>query len=210
MKLYSYVVRCDNGAAPNPFWNYCTLAICKPKIRRSAQKGDWIIGTGSKENVGTQKLIYAMKVDEVLTFEDYFKDRRFEDKIPVGKEDIRSKGDNIYYKNENGEYEQKSPSVHSFEDLDKREEAIERDTKNGKYVLISGPGHFYYFGRKAKPIPKKYSWIIKKGPGHKSKFSEDKINVFLKWIQKNCKSGLHGYPCRYVERSMERENCGCE
>jgi Nucleotide modification associated domain 2 len=30
MKVYSYVVRCDTGFAPNPFWGYCTLAACTP------------------------------------------------------------------------------------------------------------------------------------------------------------------------------------
>lgn len=51
MKLYSYCIPVDDGAAPNPFWGTCTLTICKPKIRRVAQVGDWIVGVGSV-NVG--------------------------------------------------------------------------------------------------------------------------------------------------------------
>lgn len=47
MRLFSYVVRFDSGFAPNPFYGYCTLATCKPPIRRTALVGDWIIGTGS-------------------------------------------------------------------------------------------------------------------------------------------------------------------
>ena len=53
MKLYSYVMIYDTGFAPNPFWGYCTLATCKPGIRRPAEQGDWIIGSGYKQNVGT-------------------------------------------------------------------------------------------------------------------------------------------------------------
>ena len=49
-KLFSYVLRFDDGAAPNPFGGICTLTICKPAIRRSASVGDWIIGTGSKNS----------------------------------------------------------------------------------------------------------------------------------------------------------------
>lgn len=49
-KLFSYVLRFDDGAAPNPFWGTCTLAICKPDIRRTANIDDWIIGTGSKNS----------------------------------------------------------------------------------------------------------------------------------------------------------------
>ncbi|WP_442940102.1 hypothetical protein [Nostoc sp.] len=36
MRLFSYCLTCDSGAAPNPFWELCTLAICKPRIRRVA------------------------------------------------------------------------------------------------------------------------------------------------------------------------------
>jgi len=41
--LYSYVVRYDSGFAPNPFGGYCTLATCKPEIRKTAQLGDWLV-----------------------------------------------------------------------------------------------------------------------------------------------------------------------
>ncbi|WP_225761747.1 hypothetical protein [Acinetobacter sp. Marseille-P8610] len=34
MKIFSYVVSRDFGFAPNPFFNFCTLATCKPKIRK--------------------------------------------------------------------------------------------------------------------------------------------------------------------------------
>ena len=41
--LFSYVVRSDGGFAPNPFFGYCTLATCKPRIRKGALVGDWIV-----------------------------------------------------------------------------------------------------------------------------------------------------------------------
>ena len=43
-RLFSYTIPIDDGAAPNPFHGMCTLAICKPGIRRVAKKGDWIAG----------------------------------------------------------------------------------------------------------------------------------------------------------------------
>ena len=49
----------DYGFAPNPFFGFCTLANCKPKIRKSANVGDWIIGTGCK----TRKLEYHLTED---------------------------------------------------------------------------------------------------------------------------------------------------
>ena len=39
MKLSAYIVSTDAGLAPNPFWGVCTLAVCKPRIRRFAEVG---------------------------------------------------------------------------------------------------------------------------------------------------------------------------
>lgn len=77
--LYSYVLRHDDGAAPNPFWGTCTLTICKPDIRRTANIGDWIAGTGSKNsrlkdgktyNL-SDSVVYAMKGNNKLLMTDY-------------------------------------------------------------------------------------------------------------------------------------------
>ena len=34
MIVYEYVMKCDTGFAPNPFYGTCTLACCKPRIRK--------------------------------------------------------------------------------------------------------------------------------------------------------------------------------
>ncbi len=96
MLLFCHIEVRDAGFAPNPFWKYLTLANCKPAIRRKANIGDWIIGLSpSKEE---NKIIYCMKVKEVMTFEDYYNDGRFKIKRPImdAKKDIYRKGDNIY------------------------------------------------------------------------------------------------------------------
>ncbi len=46
-RLFSYTIPID-GAAPNPFHGMCSLAICKPAIRRTASSGDWIVGLGPR------------------------------------------------------------------------------------------------------------------------------------------------------------------
>ena len=70
-RLFSYCIPVDDGAAPNPFWGYCTLAICKPAIRRTAEPGDWIVGTGSKRRGVAGHVVYAMRVSKKLSLEDY-------------------------------------------------------------------------------------------------------------------------------------------
>jgi len=74
--LFTYTIPIDDGAAPNPFRGMCSLAICKPGIRRAAKKGDWVAGLGSKNaHCGdlSRRLVYAMHVDEVVSLEDYDK-----------------------------------------------------------------------------------------------------------------------------------------
>jgi len=79
MKYYSYKIEHDFGLAPNPFGSYCTLAVCRPTIRKNKnlEIGDWIIGTGSAKLKNLHHLIYAMQVEEKLTFNEYWNDSRF-------------------------------------------------------------------------------------------------------------------------------------
>ena len=82
MRLFSYVVARDYGFAPNPFYGYCTLATCKPRIRKAAQTGDWVLGTGSKTHGRENQVVFAMRVTERLTFDEYWNDPRFKAKRP--------------------------------------------------------------------------------------------------------------------------------
>jgi len=69
-RLFSYRLRFDAGAAPNIYWGICTLAICKPVIRKVATLGDWVVGTGSSiASIGdiSDKVIYAMRVTDKKT-----------------------------------------------------------------------------------------------------------------------------------------------
>lgn len=109
--LYSYVVRSDSGFAPNPYGEYCTLACCKPQIRRHASVGDWIVGSGSKRTVGNEKMVYAMKITGKLAFDECANDPRFHYKIP-SRGIIQERGDNIYFKNRDGAWKQR-PSFHT-------------------------------------------------------------------------------------------------
>ena len=61
-RLHTYVVATDLGLAPNSFHGVCTLAVCKPKIRRTSRVGDWILGTGSKTRGRQGRVVYAMQV----------------------------------------------------------------------------------------------------------------------------------------------------
>jgi hypothetical protein len=63
LRVFSYIVARDFGFAPNPFFGWCTLATCKLEIRRTAQIGDWVLGTGSAGSGHAGRAVYAMRVD---------------------------------------------------------------------------------------------------------------------------------------------------
>ena len=134
MRLCSYVVKYDTGLAPNPFWGYCTLAVCTPNhMGIRAQKGDWFVGVTTIDR--GNKLVFAMQVAEVLSFNRYYTDPRFERKRPVVNGTWRQRcGDNMYYKDDTGAWK-RHPSVYHCEP-----EQIKQDLRH-PYVFIAG--HFY-------------------------------------------------------------------
>jgi hypothetical protein len=204
MKLYTYVVHHDFGLAPNPFGKYCTLTVCKPKIRKSSnlEIGDWIIGTGSKniEDVTgfkcLNRLIYAMKLSEKILMEEYWNDPRFQYKKPIVNGSLAAMyGDNIYEKVSENEWAQLN-SAHSLDRGQRNHGHVETDL-SGKYALISE--EFYYFGDSAPIIPNEFSDFIKPGIGEKTITDEKLISNFIEWLKSNFDSGLHGDPINWKE-----------
>ena len=187
MRLYSYVVTDDTGFSPNPFWGFCTLADCKPAIRRTASIGDWIVGISAKAR--GNRLIYAMRVDEKVSFAEYFRDRRFAQKIPDYSQAsiVHKCGDNIYEPLPNGAFQQLQ-SMHSngeHEDADAKAHDL-----SGRYVLISK--QFFYFGKNAPVLPAALN-VLKVGRAHKNNFSSETISAFLEFVS-DLKPGLNAPP----------------
>ena len=196
MKLYSYVMARDFGFAPNPFGGFCTLATCKPEIRKSAQVGDWVIGTGSAKRGHQGHLIYAMKVSDTLTFDDYWNSQDLQYKKPNLRGTTKQMyGDNIYRRLADNQWGQVD-SHHSHHDGTQNQANIERDTKADR-ILISK--EFAYFGSNAPEIPEvlrnfRGMDICKMGPGHKCNFPEDMIREFISWFSALASTGYAGKP----------------
>jgi hypothetical protein len=204
MVIYSYLLDHDLGLAPNPFGKYCTLAVCKPEIRRSSRitLGDWVIGTGSKgleEATGrrlTNRLIYAMRVTDKITIERYWEDARFQYKKPVMNGTLVSMfGDNFYHNDANGGWIQED-SAHSNFDGSTNIENLNTDTR-GKNVLISE--HFYYFGDNAPTIPSELLKICHTTQGQKIVTPEELAINCVRWISSNFRRGIQGTPLNWNE-----------
>lgn len=149
--LYAYTITRDFGFAPNPFHGLCTLATCKPDIRKSAKVGDWIMGIGgSSLREVKRRCILLMKVSEKVGFQEYWNDDRFSLKKPVRNGSrVQMLGDNIYHKEENGNWIQED-SHHSNPDSTPNPVNLGRDTGRTDQVLISD--YFLYFGDKARCV----------------------------------------------------------
>ena len=197
MRLFSYCIPIDDGAAPNPFWGICTLTICKPVIRRVANVGDWIAGVGSKDVNGKDysgRLVYAMKVTDIKSLSEYdtLCRRELPNKIPdvTSKDYKRRVGDCIYdFANEPEGLLR--PSVH--------DEGNRATDLGGENSLLSD--HFYYFGIKAIEIPKYLKGIMKQGRWHQSTANDPLLLPFIEWIENAGYrlNELHGDPQRSVE-----------
>jgi len=188
--IYSYCIPVDDGAAPNPFHGYCTLNICKPRIRKVASVGDWVIGTGSTRSpIGdiSGYLVYAMRVSDKFPMEAY--DAFAKQYCPKKIVDWKSHntkvrlGDAIY------DYSQSPPalrkSVHTLEN---------RTTDlSGEFTLVSD--HFFYFGNRPVQLPAHLLCLVKEGRGHKSTSISAHEESFLLWLDSlGYDPGLYGEP----------------
>ena len=184
MRLFSYVITHDTGFAPNPFGGLLTLATCKPKIRLVAHPGDWLMGTGSATAIGSDKVIYAARINEVLPIAIYAGDPRFSFKIPTLKgEPWRRHGDNIYTLGADEEWKQRTNLHH-------REGDITRDI-GGKNVLVCD--FFYYFGSEAPRLPEHLLMLVKRGPGHRCDAAPAQIDALVRWLS-SFTPGVLGQP----------------
>ena len=180
-KLYSYIVARDYGFAPNPFHGFCTLATCKPGIRETAAIGDWIVGTGSKSKGRDGYLVYAMRVTEAMSFEEYWADARFRRKRPEMHASLKKAfGDNIYYREDHtGEWRQLD-SHHSYDDGTQNDKNVQNDTQVDR-VLISD--NFIYWGGSGPMLPHfRGETVCHSTQGHRCNFPREVVDDFIAWV----------------------------
>jgi len=138
-RLYTYKVQHDGGSAPNPYNGVCTLAICKPTIRRTAKPGDVVVGFGCKSNGDNElRIVYCMVVDEVIPWDEYIRrcSSGLLNKIPKNSDDP---GDCIWKSAQKTvpNDPRDSWSGHDASDFD-------RDVISGEKVILSR--NYWYFG----------------------------------------------------------------
>lgn len=191
MQLFSYVMTVDAGFAPNPFWDLCTLAACTPNHMGRGKVGDWLLGHSTKKT--GNKLIYAMRISEVLDFNAYFRNERFAAKKPSGVGWREKCGDNIYYHDGDGVWKRALAFFHLTQ------KDFIKDTGNPR-VLISD--YFFYLGENSVPIPTQFRAFIWGYVGCSGYHEGKLVEKFVDWLEEKYKpSGVHGLPRDRIEEA---------
>lgn len=169
MRLFSYTITHDFGSAPNPYWGVCTLTICKPVIRRVAQKRDWVVGLRG------DSVVYAMRITDRKTLAEYDRYCRgsLQRKIPDwdSRDCARRAGDCIYDFSAGGKPKLRD-GIHQPKNV--------KTDLSGLNALLSTD--FYYFGSSAIPLPGSLRAIIQKR-GHRSNANDPYKTEFVRWVR---------------------------
>jgi hypothetical protein len=201
VRLFSYKMTNDSGFAPNPFFGVLTMATCKPGMRKSKRRGDWIAGFTSKklcgDEIGEERLVYLMQVTGKIPISDYFSHPDFQKKIPDLSHDVfvHKAGDNIY-----------KPHVDGFTQLENKnhtDEHVGHDL-SGEYVLIST--RFYYFGRESlafgngpQQIPRDLRPKIPTNQTAQGDLTHDseRAEKFINFVTSRYEVGVHSAPHKW-------------
>lgn len=205
-KLYSYVVATDSGFAPNPFFGLCTLACCKPKIRKAVgdrlllesgradvlelrrtdpgfvrSQNIWVVGlaAASMRDRPRRSVVYVMQVTDVLDFESYYAEHPEKRPMRTGgfsSADLVWHGDAIYTGNDPVTARQVTPCAHS--NGANEDQGSKQHDLGGQYVLLSD--HFIYFGKDAPYIPLEEK--LHHGRGHHSNHSPEAVAELESWL----------------------------
>jgi hypothetical protein len=202
-RIYSYVVRYDSGFAPNPFYGYCTLATCKPDIRRTAEVDDWVVGSASNDRSIKRGgyLVYVMRVTEKTTFDAYSTDPRFDRKKPVRTGSRKqSCGDNIYFRTAPGAAWSQRDSFHSQESGLINHRHVARDT-SVNHVLVSDD--FVYFGGSGPKFPedlrsREGKPLFKSGIGRTCFHDPQLVYGLEQWVRSFNVCGFQGPPQEWI------------
>jgi hypothetical protein len=132
-----------------------------------------------------------MRVSEVLDFDTYYRDQRFSEKRASNRSWHERCGDNIYFRNEAGQWVQACAYFHTSP------EQMAQDTRY-PWVFISD--HFFYFGENAPAIPEEFTDLVQTRQG--CTYHEGQIVLgFIEWLERRYQPGLHGEP-----RDREQES----
>lgn len=169
-RVFLYLLDHDTGYAPNPFHGWCTLAGCKPQVRKSAEVGDWIIGVTPKHD--GNRVAYVMCVEHKFPIRDYWSDRRFRMK-----------------------QRRPQPSTPISKCADNHRTPRDRDPDNA-YVLASRT--FSYYGSRPRDWPRSLREMQMPGRYYLVNHAPELLRELLRFVRA-CRPGVHAPPRAWAE-----------
>ncbi len=158
--------------------------------------GDWLVGNSSRQD--GNRLVYAMRISDMPSVNEYFLDKRFEAKKPkVDGTPEEQCGDNIYYLDERGRWK-RLPSVFHNDQKSFLKDIGSKPA--GSPVFVAE--HFYYFGRKRIPIPDEFGSVIQGRQG--IHYTDDPLaGAFVAWLEASYEPGKRGAPRDMADHAAE-------
>lgn len=184
MNIFIYKLTTDNGGAPCVQDGLLSLCICKPRIRRSARVGDWIIGMGAKGSKALRnRIIYIAQITNTVAGQLYYSEKQY-----------RERNDCIYQINGGRFSWKKGSKYHSPGDLE--HDLGQHPKYNRASCLLSD--RFIYFGDNDEPSIKPIRDIYDRLPrDYRKNHSQQNLNTLLKYIatiESQYGYGKHGSP----------------
>lgn len=156
--IFVYKIVVDSGGAPCVSRNLLSLALCKPKIRKTAGKDSFVFGFGGKEY--EERLIYIARVTAGLEGTAYYRLRDY------------ARRPDCIYRVKDGRPVRKNSAKHHF-DSDHRKKDVGFHFEKA-FVLLSND--FRYLGREGtenykRRYPKIAQLIEDLTQGHRRHYS---------------------------------------
>lgn len=143
-----------------------------------------------------------MRVDDIVSYDEYWGDPRFDEKRPTMRGSRKQAfGDNIYHRSVRGEWVQQD-SRHSLADGSPNPDHIARDTKTERVLLGR---EFVYFGGDGPAAPDFLRTgferdIVHARRGYSVNFAPNQIEAAITWAQ-SLEPGLRGRPSDWPRRT---------
>jgi hypothetical protein len=160
-----------------------------------------LLGTGSKAYGLDGRIVYAMRVDEVCSFDEYWADPRFACKRPrLGGSLKQIYGDNVYHRSRGGGWEQ-ADSHHSLDGGAPNPRNVVHDTGVNRVLLSQ---RFVYYGERAALILEEFRSfgeerkdVCLRRQGH-AVFTGQMRDDFVTWLEEGQRDwGVLGFPTEF-------------
>lgn len=144
-RIFRYILADDHGIAPCGDDGLITLATCKPTIRRTARRGDWVMGfrPGSLER---GLVLWVGRIANILPHGEY--QRRHPARL-----------DAVYHENDDGTFDRIDPAYHPTEKEKLRDLSAP--------VLVFDREASRYPRGTATPLPHDLGHLAADGRGHR-------------------------------------------